>query len=185
MNTSVNRIAGVTATLGLIVSVAIGESPQGNRDRVFGSQRLNEKIRKELVTLPYYGVFDNLEFQVQDNTVILYGQVVRPSTRHDAESRIKRIEGIDRVVNNIQVLPLSSFDDQIRRRVYRAVYGAGGLFRYSMGTNPSIHIIVSNGHVTLEGVVDNNGDKNLAYIKANGVPGVFSVTNHLRVARAG
>src|SRR5215467_11519577 len=91
MNTSVNRIAGVTATLGLIVSVAIGESPQGNRDRVFGSQRLNEKIRKELVTLPYYGVFDNLAFQVQGSTVILYGEVVRPVTRHDAEARVKRL----------------------------------------------------------------------------------------------
>ena len=183
MKIGMNRFAGIAAALALAVTVAVAGAPQRNRDRVFGNQQLNEKIRKELVTLPYYGVFDNLAFQVNGNTVTLYGQVIRPSTRHDAEARVKRIEGIDRVINNIQVLPLSSFDDQIRRRVYRAVFGSGGLFRYAQGTNPSIHIIVASGHVTLEGVVDNNGDKNLAYLRANGVPGVFSVTNHLRVAR--
>ena len=155
----------------------------GGKNPAQPSQWLEKKVRHELVMLPYYGVFDNLAFQVNGNTVTLYGQVIRPSTRHDAEARVKRIEGIDRVINNIQVLPLSSFDDQIRRRVYRAVFGSGGLFRYAQGTNPSIHIIVASGHVTLEGVVDNNGDKNLAYLRANGVPGVFSVTNHLRVAR--
>lgn len=185
MSIGMNRFAGMAALIVLTASIALAGLAQRDRDRVFGSQQLNEKIRKELVTLPYYGVFDNLAFQVQGNTVTLYGQVVRPSTRHDAEARVKKIEGIDRVINNIQVLPLSSFDDQIRRRVYRAVFGSGGLYRYGLGTNPSIHIIVAHGHVTLEGVVDNNGDRNLANIRANGVPGVFSVTNNLRVARGG
>jgi hyperosmotically inducible protein len=142
---------------------------------------LSEQVRKKLVTLPYYGVFDNLEYNIQGNTVTLSGQVVRPSTRSDAEARVKRIQGVERVINNIRVLPLSSFDASLRRRVYRAVFGFDGLSRYAMGVNPSIHIIVDNGHVTLEGVVNNKSDADMAYLRANGVPGVFSVTNHLRV----
>jgi hyperosmotically inducible protein len=146
-----------------------------------GQDRTAEKVRKELVTLPYYGVFDNLEYRIDGSTVILSGHVVRPSTRKDAQRRVARIEGIDRVINNIEVLPVSSFDDRIRARVYRAVFRTGGLYRYALGTNPSIHIIVKGGHVRLEGVVSNKGDRNLAYIAANGVSGVFSVTNNLRV----
>lgn len=140
-----------------------------------------DKVRKELVTLPYYGVFDNLAYDVQGDTVILYGQVVRPSTRKDAERRVSKIEGVTRVINNIEVLPLSGFDDSIRARAYRAIFRSGSLYRYAMGTNPSIHIIVKNGHVTLEGVVSNQMDSQLAYMAARGVPGVFSVTNNLRV----
>ncbi len=143
-----------------------------------------QRVRKELVTLPYYGVFDNLAYEVQGDTVILYGQVVRPSTRKDAERRVRKIEGVSRVINNIEVLPLSSFDDSIRSRVYRAVFRSGSLYRYAMGANPSIHIIVKNGHVTLEGVVSNQMDSQLAYMAARGVPGVFSVTNNLRVGRS-
>jgi hyperosmotically inducible protein len=142
-----------------------------------------EKIRKELVTLPYYGVFDNLAFKLQGNTVILYGQVVRPTSKSTAEKRVAKIEGVDHVVNNIEVLPLSSFDQRLRLRVYRAVFRTGSLYRYSLGANPSIHIVVKGGHVSLEGVVSNKSDSNLAYIAANGVPGVFSVTNNLRVER--
>ena len=111
----------------------------------------------------------------------LYGQVVRASTRSDAERRVKSIPGVTRVVNNIEVLPLSSFDNSIRARTYRAVFGTGSLYRYSMGANPSIHIIVNRGHVTLEGVVSNKMDSQLAYMAARGVPGVFSVTNKLHV----
>ena len=143
-----------------------------------------ERVRKELVTLPYYGVFDNLAFDVQGDTVILYGQVVRPSTRKDAERRVSKIEGVSRVINNIEVLPLSSFDDSIRARAYRAVFRSGSLYRYAMGANPSIHIVVKNGNVTLEGVVANRMDSQLAYMAANGVSGVFSVTNNLRVERS-
>ncbi len=116
------------------------------------------------------------------STVILTGDVTRPVLKSDAENVVKRIPGVTNVVNEIKVLPLSPFDNQTRRAVYRSVFGYAGLYRYAMGAQPSIHIIVDNGHVTLKGVVDNEGDKNLAYIRANGVPGVFSVTNELRVA---
>jgi hyperosmotically inducible protein len=139
-----------------------------------------EKIRKELVTLPYYGVFDNLAYKVEAGTVTLYGQVVRPSTRTDAERRVKKIEGVERVINNIEVLPLSSFDDSIRRSTHRQLARTGGLYRYLLGANPSLHIIVSRGRLTLEGVVANKSDRQLAYIVARGVSGVFSVTNNLR-----
>lgn len=147
-----------------------------------GDVQTNKKIRKELVTLPYYGVFDNLAYELQGDTVTLTGQVVRPSTRKDAERRIARIEGVDRVINNIQVLPVSQFDDSIRVRAYRTIFRTSSLYRYAMGANPSIHIVVNGGHITLEGVVSNRMDSQLANVAANQVPGVFSVTNNLRVA---
>ncbi len=143
--------------------------------------RTMEKVRKELVTLPYYGVFDNLEYKVDGDTVTLFGQVRNPTTRRDAERRVARIEGIDRVVNKIEVLPVSSFDDSIRVRTYRAVFRSGSLYRYAMSANPSIHIVVKNGRVTLEGVVSSQMDSQLAYMAARGVPGVFEVNNNLRV----
>ena len=146
---------------------------------------LGKKVRHELVMLPYFTIFDNLAYKVEGNTVTLYGEVTQPVLKSDAQRAVKRVEGVQSVVNNIQVLPLSPFDNQIRRAEYRAIFGFGGLYRYAMGTNPSIRIIVNNGHVTLEGIVDNQGDKNLAYVRANGVPGVFSVTNDLRVAGRG
>jgi hyperosmotically inducible protein len=145
---------------------------------------LAKKVRHELVTLPYYGVFDNLAYDINGGNVTLYGQVVRASTRSDAERRVKRIAGVTRVVNNIEVLPLSSIDDSIRARTYRSIARMGGLYRYLQGANPSLHIVVARGHVTLEGVVSGSGDRNLAYIAANRVPGVFSVTNNLRVEGA-
>jgi hyperosmotically inducible periplasmic protein len=144
-------------------------------------QRTMAKVHKELVTLPYYGVFDNLEYKVEGDTVTLYGQVRNPITRHDAERRVARIEGVNHVINQIEVLPVSGFDDSIRARAYRDVFRSGSLYRYAMGANPSIHIVVKNGHVTLEGVVSNQMDSQLAYMAARGVPGVFSVTNNLRV----
>ena len=146
--------------------------------------QLNQRIRKELVTLLYYGVYDNLSFEVSGGTVILTGQVVRPITRSDAEHRVKKTEGVTNVINNIQVLPLSSFDDAIRVRTYRAVFRTDGLYRYALGANPSIHIVVNHGRVTLEGVVSNLSDSQMAFLAANGVSGVFSVTNNLRVERA-
>jgi hyperosmotically inducible protein len=173
-------VTGIIVTLALAASMTVSGA-QLRRARDVQRFGLNERIRKELVTLPYYGVFDNLAYQVNGNTVVLYGQVVRPSTRKDAERRVARIEGVDRVINQVEVLPLSPFDDSIRRRVYQAVFSTGGLYRYAQGANPSIHIVVKNGHVTLEGVVSNRGDSQLAYMAANRVPGVFSVTNHLRV----
>lgn len=147
------------------------------------NDRFTERIRKELVKIPTYGVYDNLGFEVKGNDVILYGQVVRPSTRTEAERRVKRIEGVDNVINKIEVLSPSSSDDRIRRQVYRAIFRSGSLYRYAMGANPSIHIIVNRGRVTLDGVVATRMDSQLAYTAANQVPGVFSVTNNLRVER--
>ena len=165
-------IVGAAAT-----AVPVAAAPQDN-----DAATLNQ-IRKKLVTLPFYGIFDNLSYKVEGNTVTLYGQVIRPSTRKDAARRVAKIEGVEQVINNIEVLPLSRFDDSIRVRTFRAISRTGSLYRYFLGTNPAIHIIVRNGHVTLEGVVANQGDSRLAYIIANQVFDVFSVTNNLRVER--
>jgi hyperosmotically inducible protein len=146
-----------------------------------GQDRVMREVRHELVMLPYYGVFDNLAYLVDGSTVTLLGQVTQPTLKSDAEKAVKGIEGVDRVNNQLQVLPLSPMDDQIRRAEYRAIYGQTGLDRYALQAIPPIHIIVNNGHVTLEGVVANQTDKDLAGVRANGVSGVFSVTNNLRV----
>jgi hyperosmotically inducible protein len=144
--------------------------------------RLAREVRSRLVNLPYYGIFDDLAFRVDGSTVTLLGAVTRPTLKSDAEHEVKRVEGVTRVVNQIEVLPLSPMDDQIRMAEYRAIYGDPALStRYGYRALPSIHIIVKNGHVTLTGVVANEADKNLINIRANSVPGVFSVTNDLRV----
>jgi len=143
--------------------------------------QLAQKVRHELVMLPYYGVFDNLAYSINGGTVTLYGQVVRASTRSDAEKAIKRLPGVTAVKNNIKVLPLSGFDNNIRGAVYRSIAQMGGLYRYLQGGNPSLHIVVDGGHVTLEGMVASSSDKSLAYLAANRVGGIFSVTNNLRV----
>ena len=166
--------AGLAAVL-LAVPMYVGAAP------VPGLTGLPKEVRHELVMLPYYTLFDDLSFKVDGNTVTLYGEVVNPVLKSDAGRVVKRIEGVSQVVNNIKVLPLSPFDNQIRRSEYRAIYGYAPLQRYSMGVVPSIHIIVKNGHVTLEGVVATQQDKQLAYVRANGVPNVFSVENNLRV----
>jgi len=141
-----------------------------------------KEVRHRLLMLPYYGVFDDLAFNVEGDTVTLMGAVARPILKSDAENTVKKIEGVARVVNEIKVLPLSPMDDQIRRAEYRAIYGDPQLgTRYGYSALPSIHIIVENGRVTLEGVVSNELDRNLINIRANGVPNVFSVTNNLRV----
>lgn len=142
---------------------------------------LEREVRHEIVMLPYYGVFDNIVFRVEGSTVTLMGQVTRPTLKSSAENVVKKIEGVERVDNQIEVLPLSNNDDRIRLATYRAIYGSGGLYRYALAAVPSIHIIVERGHVTLEGVVANEADKNLAQIRANQVPQVFSVTNNLIV----
>lgn len=157
-----------------------------NRTKLGGTDptaRITREAMHELLMLPYYSVFDNLAFQVQgSNTIVLIGQVVRPVLKTDAEAAVKDIEGVEKVVNNIEVLPPSPNDDRIRRATYRAIYGYPSLSRYSWGAVPSIHIIVDRGKVTLVGVVDSEADKNTAGIRAKTVPGVFSVTNELQVA---
>jgi hyperosmotically inducible periplasmic protein len=186
------KLMNSIALLALFVALGVAGSASAlaassNQDQRTNLSRaeLTKKVRKELVTLPYYGVFDNLAYEVNGSTVVLHGQVVRPTTRSDAERRIARIDGVGRVVNNIRVLPLSSFDDSLRQRTLRTLSRTGGLYRYFLGANPSIHIIVDRGNVTLEGVVSNRGDANLAYIAARGVSGSFSVTNNLRTDRGG
>lgn len=144
-------------------------------------QQLVREVRHQLVLLSYYTVFDNLAFRIEGDKIVLEGQVTRPTLKSDAEAAVKSIPGITSVANNIEVLPLSTADDQIRRATYRAVYGEPALSRYSESAVPSIHIIVKNGNVTLEGVVDNEADKNLANVRASGVPNVFSVKNNLVV----
>lgn len=144
--------------------------------------RIIKEVRHQLVTLPYYGVFDDLAFRVDGSAVTLLGAVTQPVLKSDAEKAVKRVEGVTQVVNNIEVLPLSPMDDQIRRAEYRAIYGDPALSdRYGFRAVPSIHIIVKNGRVTLEGVVANRADKTIINAKANHVPGVFALTNNLLV----
>lgn len=178
-----NRIFAVALLLATVVFGASATDAHAQTGDGFNRRRVEKSVRKQLVTLPYYGVFDNLAFKVDGATVTLLGQALRPTTRSDAENRVKRISGVERVINNIEVLPLSGFDDRIRAQAYRAIFNSGGLYRYALGANPSLHIVVNRGHITLEGVVGNKFDKTLAYHAARGIPGVFSVTNNLRAER--
>jgi hyperosmotically inducible protein len=148
-----------------------------------GRARLEREVRHELVMLPYYGIFDNLAFRVDGGTVTLLGQVSRPTLKTDAERVVKDIEGVERVVNKIEVLPNSPEDDRIRMAAYQAIYGHTALNRYALQAVPPIHIIVKNGNITLEGVVASESDKNIANIQARSVAGAFSVTNNLRVEK--
>jgi hyperosmotically inducible protein len=147
-----------------------------------GEAQIIKEVRHQLVTIPYYNVFDDLGFTVNGGTVTLVGQVTQPVVKDDAGKAVKRIEGVTNVVNNIEVLPLSPNDDRIRRGVYRAIYGDPMLStRYGFQALPSIHIIVKNGNVRLEGVVANEMDRNVAGIRANGVSGAFKVENALKI----
>jgi osmotically-inducible protein OsmY len=153
-----------------------------------GPQRMQDRVSREvfheLVTLPQLTIFDNLQYKVDGNKVTLMGQVREAILKDSAEKRVKSIEGVESVNNQIEILPASGNDDRIRREVARALFNDERLFRYSMGSVPPIHIIVKNGHVTLEGVVNSEADKNEASIRANSVPGVFSVDNHLQVQKS-
>ncbi|MBM3724476.1 MAG: BON domain-containing protein [Acidobacteria bacterium] len=168
-------------TLTLSLMMAAGAmAAQGQGPGPQGQARLVKMVTHELLMLPFYGVFDNLSFSLDGYSVTLKGQVTRPTLKSDAENVVKKIEGVERVVNQIEVLPLSNQDNQIRLATARAIFGHPSLNQYSLRAVPPIHIIVKNGHVTLEGVVLNEGDRTIAGIQANGVSGVFSVTNNLR-----
>jgi hyperosmotically inducible protein len=169
--------------LALITSAAVITPVAAKPNNGANDARTIRKIRKVLVTLPFYGMFDNLAFKYEEGVVTLYGQVSRPTLRKDAARVVERVAGVDQVINRIEVLPLSNFDDRIRIAVYRAIYRQPGLDRLSLQAVPPIHIIVKNGNVTLEGVVANKGDATRAFIAANGVPGVFSVKNNLRIEK--
>lgn len=145
------------------------------------ADRLSGQIRKELITMPFLTIFDNLSYSIDGDTIYLMGQVIRPTLSSMAENRVKMLEGVTKVVNKIEVLPLSPYDDRIRLAVARAVYGQSALNRYALGANPSIRIVVKNGTVTLEGIVNNELERTVANLSANAVAGVFSVTNNLQV----
>ncbi|MGZ4841105.1 MAG: BON domain-containing protein [Candidatus Angelobacter sp.] len=144
-------------------------------------QRLSGEVRHELNMIPQFTVFDNLAYRVDGGTVTLFGQVRDAIVKDSAEARVKHLEGVERVDNQIEILPASFNDDRIRRQVARAVFNDPRLFNYGLQSVPPIHIIVKNGHVNLEGMVRTQTDKNDAFIRANGVPGVFSVENNLQV----
>ena len=145
-----------------------------------GADRIVREVRHELVMLPYYGVFDDLEYKVEGNTVTLMGEVRSLGLKNAAEKAVKDIEGVERVENKIEMLPPNTADDQIRLVLYNKIYGQPSLQRYALQAVPSIHIIVRNGAVTLTGVVLNDLDKQVAYTQANSTPGIFRVTNNLR-----
>ena len=175
------RIAVALFTLVIGIAAVSGTATRAQEPKA--QQNMIKEVRHQLVLLPYYSVFDNLSFRLDGSKVVLLGQVVRPTLKSDAEAAVKSIEGVSSVQNDIEVLPNSPMDDQIRRATYRAIYGEPGLSRYALSAVPSIHIIVKNGNVTLEGVADNETDKNLAGLRANGVPNVFSVKNNLVVTK--
>lgn len=177
-------------TIVLLCGFVFGQSQSDSNAQMAmrpGTQNPNEQhivkeVRHELVMLPYYSIFDDLEYAVNGNTVTLLGSVTNPTLKKDAENVTKRIEGVSQVNNQIKVLPPSPMDDRIRRAVAGAISNQGGLYRYFMGAVGSIHIIVDSGHVTLKGFVDNQGDDTMAKLAANQVPGVFSVKDELQIA---
>jgi len=175
---------GMNATIIAASATTPAVDNKNQNNEPVARQNLIREIRHQLLLVPFYSVFDNLSYRIDGDTVTLEGQVVRPTLKSDAEAAVKSVEGVSRVVYKIEVLPLSPMDDQIRRAAYRAIYADTVLSKYAYSSVASIHIIVKNGHVTLVGVVDSEADKNLANIRANSVPDVFSVDNDLTVAAA-
>ncbi|MBZ5671459.1 MAG: BON domain-containing protein [Acidobacteriia bacterium] len=170
--------------LAILVATSVLSAPAQKEVPARAVERIQKEVRHEILMLPYFDVFDNITYTVSGYEVTLMGQVTRPTLKRDAESVVKQIEGVEKVVNQIEVLPASPMDDGLRLRLYRAIYGSPGLEKYGMPVIKPIRIIVKNGHVTLEGVVDSESDKNLANLRANGVSGIFSVTNNLVVAKS-
>lgn len=170
-----------TAILALALGIGVS-IPAFAQESERTTDRLQNEIRRELVTLPFYSVFDNFAYKLSsDGTVTLLGQVHRPTLKSSAENVVKKVEGVTKVVNEIEVLPVSSMDDQIRLATYRSIYGHTALQNLSVRAVPPIHIIVKNGNVTLEGVVNTKLERQVAESQANQVSGVFSVKNNLRV----
>ncbi|MGA3350351.1 MAG: BON domain-containing protein [Candidatus Sulfotelmatobacter sp.] len=171
----------LAVTLIVLALSSMSFAQDRNQPSPRSQERITKEVRHELLMLPYFGVFDNIAYKVDGSTVALFGQVVRPSLKSDAENAVKHIEGVERVDNQIETLPPSPIDDGLRRRLYREIYGYPALEKYALGVQKPIRIIVKNGRVTLEGVVDNDTDKNIAGVRANSVPGIFQVTNNLQV----
>ena len=177
------KIRTLILAIGLMAS-ALSFSVQNAMASNRGTERLDKQVKHELNMLPYVNAFDYLAFTVDaNNNVTLVGEVTNPVVKSDAGNVVKRIEGVEHVNNQIQVLPVSFMDDGLRRRLFRTIYGYPALQKYALGVNKPIRIIVNGGHVTLMGVVDNEMDKNIAGIRANSVPGIFSVDNQLKVVK--
>lgn len=176
-----NIILTLILALGLFGISAETISAQDSEDARIERAKISREVRSEILSLPYYGVFDAIGYQLNGDTVTLTGYVTRPLTKDDAEDSVRDITGVRNVVNKIEVLPLSPSDDRIRVRIYREIADKGSLYRYLLGTNPAIRIVVKNGRVTLEGFVSSEADKNLAGIAAKEIFGVFSVDNNLKV----
>jgi hyperosmotically inducible protein len=175
-----SRLLILFATLLALVTLGATQDAQRDQPTAKSQERITKEVRHELLMLPYFGVF---AYKVDGYNVTLLGQVVRPTLKSDAENVVKRIEGVEKVDNQIEVLPPSPMDDRLRGRLFRAIYQYPSLQKYELGVQKPIRIIVKNGHVTLEGVVDNEADKNVAGLRANGVSGTFSVTNNLQVVK--
>jgi hyperosmotically inducible periplasmic protein len=171
----------VLVSFALGISTAVSAQTRTHPITPKAVQHITKEVRHQLLMLSNLGVFDDIAFKVNGYDVTLLGQVTNPTLRDDAERAVKKIEGVEKVDNQIEVLPPSPNDDQLRRALYKAIYGYGPLQRYALPPQKPIKIVVKNGHVTLEGVVDSETDKNLANIQANSVPAVFSVTNNLQV----
>jgi len=174
-------VLGTIMFLTACTSTVVAQQAPATRAPGHTDAGIKREVRHELLMLPWYSVFDNLAYRVDGYKVTLIGQVIRPALKDDAEAAVKKIEGVESVENQIEVLPPSPNDDQIRRAEFHAIYGQSSLQRYAEGAVPPIHIIVKNGHVTLEGAVATQADKDVANVQANTVPGVFSVTNNLQV----
>lgn len=174
----------VLSLFALFTLTVAAQNAQRGEPTAKSEERIVREVRHELLMLPYFGVFDNIAFKVNGYEVTLLGQVVRPSLKSDAENAVKRIEGVEKVDNQIEVLPPSNMDDRIRLQLFQAIYRYPALQKYELGVQKPIRIIVKSGHVTLEGVVDSESDKNLAGVRANTVPGTFAVTNNLQVAES-
>ena len=181
-----NRLTPLLAFL-LLLPMVITAKKDKNHNDAFMPEEPNEaqimkEVRHQLLLLPNYGVFDDLAFKAEGGTITLMGAVTRPTLKSDAEGVVKRINGVTNVVNQIEVLPLSPNDDQIRRTEYNAIYGDSALStRYGFRALPSIHILVKNGNVQLEGSVANKFDYDLVNVRAKGVSGAFSVINDLQI----
>ena len=167
-------------TLLLVMSI-LAVSLLASAQNVGSAEQIRREVRHELNMLPYVTAFDYMAFKVDGRNVTLLGQVTKPVLKSDAENVVKKIEGVEHVDNQIEVLPPSSQDDRLRIRLFRSIYGFPALQKYELGTLKPIRILVKSGHVTLAGVVDNQADKNMAGIRANTVSGIFSVDNQLQV----
>jgi len=181
MRRAIYAITLIACTAFFLQAVAQGDKKFSAK----AQERITKEVRHRILSLPDFGTFDNIAFKLNGYDVILYGQVVQATLKDDAEHVVKKIEGVERVENRIEVLPTSGNDDRIRRDVFNAIYRYAPLQHYGVGSNRPIRIIVNHGNVALEGVVDRESDKNMAGLRANGVPGVFSVKNNLVVPRKG